>query len=156
MGHSSEPTHVYINKGENSLVLPTAPNSDDALVGGSNDMSRWAGVCGVAAAENLTPRPISPQDDVDHVTSLQRQLRELQNQVLSLNDELDHVYMERKDALNALGKLIDVSKSNQAAAMDHTELEEIRMMLTAECPESTFTSSTVRPFYSRMCYGCGE
>ena len=150
MGHSSEPTHVYINKGENSLVLPTAPNSDDALVGGSNDMSRWAGVCGVAAAENLTPRPISPQDDVDHVTSLQRQLRELQNQVLSLNDELDHVYMERKDALNALGKLIDVSKSNQATVMD-TELEEIRMMLTAECPESTFTSSTVRPFYSRMC-----
>ena len=107
----------------------------------------------MAAAETLTPRPISPQ--VDHVTSLQKQLRELQNQVLSLNDELDHVYMERKDALNALGKLIDVSKSNQATVMD-TELEEIRMMLTAECPESTFTSSTVRPFYSRMCYGCGE
>ena len=119
-------------------------------------MSRWAGVCGVAVAENLTPRPISPQDNVDHVTSLQKQLHELQSQVVSLNDELDHVYMERKDALNALGKLIDVSKSNQAAAMDHTELEEIRMMLTAECPESTFTSSTVRPFYSRMCYGCGE
>lgn len=103
----------------------------------------------MAAAENLTPRPKTPQDDVDHVTSL----HELQSQVLSLNDELDHVYMERRDALNALGKLIDVSNS---AAMDHTELEEIRMMLTAECPESTFTSSTMRPFYSRMCYGCGE
>ena len=113
-------------------------------------------MCGVAAAEHLTPRPISPQDDVDHVTSLQKQLNELQSQVLSLNDELDLVYMERKDDLNALGNLIDVSKSSQAAAVDHTELEEIRMMLTAEFPQSTFTSSTVRPFYSRMCYGCGE
>ena len=113
-------------------------------------------MCGVAAAEHLTPRPISPQDDVDHVTSLQRQIQELQRTVLSLNDELDHVYMERKDALNALGNLIDVSKSSQAAAIYDNELEEIRMMLTAECPGSTFTSSTVRPFYSRMCYGCGE
>lgn len=115
---------------ENSLVVPSneAPvnNTKDA----KNKTRMFGGVCGQAAAETMNPRPESPPPRVDdRIEAMLKQLHELQGQVYDLNHELDFVHVEKEDAISKLDKMINQSKTKKG--VDHTDLEEIRMILTA-------------------------
>ena len=134
----------------NSLIdtyTPLHSESTDSTAHDTNDTAGMFGACGA-----MPIHPTSPQED-DRIQNLQKQLHELQSQVHDLNDELDHVYVEKEDAISKIDMMINVSKKTKNI-VNHTELEEIRMMLTVEGAETTFTEdTTVRPFYKGFC-GC--
>lgn len=143
---------------ENSFVLPCTPvSSEDASTKAqapSNAHAKFVGVCGQVAAETIAI-PDPPQED-DRIGKLQKQLSELQNQVKNLNEELDYVYNEKDDAVSdAVSRLDKLLNSRKKNAVARTELEEIRMILTAEGDDTVFSDATL-PFYGRLCYPCAE
>ena len=96
-------------------------------------------MCG--AAENMTYRPISPQEQQE----LLSQLDEYKQQVHLLSEELEEINREKESAVLKLDKLM---KTN--IMLNPVELEDIKLMLSITEGMSTLSSQTI-PFYTRMC-----
>ncbi|KAL7544077.1 hypothetical protein ACHAXR_013508 [Thalassiosira sp. AJA248-18] len=154
--HSLRKKNSSSATGENSLIVPytsVPPDRSISKAQDTSDATSMFGVCGQVAF------PTSAQPDEDNngrIESLQKQLRFLQGQIHDLNEELDHVYIEKEDAVSKLDRMIESKKND---GVDHElvpGLEEIRFMLTAEGTETTITQSTVRPFYTKLCSCIGD
>ncbi|KAL7553285.1 hypothetical protein ACHAWF_017102 [Thalassiosira exigua] len=125
----------------------TADNQqDEGKVGGV------FGMCGHAAADVMT-RPAPSQEKEEHVQDLQNHLLELQNSCERMNDELDRAHAEKEDATRLINKMIHLSKARASFDMEES-LQEVKMILTADGGETTFSHSTVtRPCAMRFCCG---
>lgn len=141
---------------EKSLVLPT-----DRVLGNAQDNQESATIFGICGDESiLGAMPATgalTQREDSRVESLERELHALQVQVHDLNEELDCVYTEKEDVVTKLDKIIRESKlkkkkwrvpGERKALVP--ELEEIRLILTAEETEISLTE-TVKPFYCSLC-----
>ena len=131
-GASSSTDHTGID------VFKQVP-SNEALDGSNTELPSLFEMCG--AAENMTYRPISPQEQQE----LLSQLDEYKQQVHLLSEELEEINREKESAVLKLDKLM---KTN--IMLNPVELEDIKLMLSITEGMSTLSSQTI-PFYTRMC-----
>ena len=134
-GVSSSTDHTGID-----LFKQVSSNQSNEAIDGSNtELPGYFGMCG--AAENMTYRPISPQEQQE----LLSQLDEYKQQIHLLSEELEEVNREIETAVERLDKLM---KTN--IMLNPVQLEDIKLMLSITEGMSTLSSQTI-PFYTRMC-----
>ena len=117
--------------------------SNEALDGSNTELPpNLFGMCG--ATENISYRPISPQEQQE----LLSQLDEYKQQVHLLSEELEEVNREKETAVERLDKLMNTKTMLNPVQL---ELEDIRLMLSIEGEGLSTLSSQTIPFYTRMC-----
>jgi len=116
------------SEGNNNIIVqpPEEEPVDAGCVEDASDM--FGGACVQAAVDTITIQTKSSPAD-NRIENLQLQLENLQKQVCKLTKELDDVYMEKLDVVILLEKLIRASDTK--TGFSHSELEEVRMLVTA-------------------------
>jgi len=136
-GASSSTDHTGID-----LFKQVSSNQSNEAIDGSNTElpPSLFGMCG--ATENVSYRPISPQEQQE----LLSQLDEYKQQVHLLNEELEEVNREKEAVVERLDKLMNTKTMLNPVQL---ELEDIRLMLSITEGEglSTLSSQTI-PFYT--------
>ena len=134
--------HFMRKKGASSSTVHTgidvfkqvsSNQSNEALDGSNTELPGYFGMCG--ATENMTYRPISPQEQAE----LLGRLDELEKQMHLMNKELEEVNREKETAVLKLETMLNP-----------VQLEDIKLMLSITEGMSTLSSQT-NPFYTRMC-----